>query len=72
MVYVYMSSTINILRNQIIERKTSNSNMYSELDLIKLLFADKERELYEAIGNVSELTKQIDQLRKLNFFFHLN
>ena len=29
------------LRNQIIEQKTSNSNMYSELDLIKLLFVDK-------------------------------
>ena len=56
---------LNQLSNQIIEQKTSNSNMYSELDLIKLLFVDKERELYDAISKVSELTKQIDQLRKL-------
>ncbi len=51
------------LRQQIIEQKTSNSNMYSELDLIKLLFQNKENELYEAISKVSELAKQIDQLR---------
>ncbi len=53
------------LRNQLMEQKTSNSNMYSEVDLIKNLFADKERELYDAISKVSELTKQIDQLRKI-------
>ena len=53
------------LRNQILEYKLSNSNMYSELDLIKSLFTEKERELVKAIGKVSELTKQIDQLRKI-------
>jgi hypothetical protein len=51
------------LRHQIIEQKTSNSNMYSELDLIKLLFQNKENELHEAISKVSELAEQIDQLR---------
>ena len=53
------------LRNQILEYKLSNSNMYSELDLIRSLFSEKERELYKAISKVSELTKQIDQLRKI-------
>ena len=53
------------LRNQILEYKLSNSNMYSELDLIKSLFTEKERELYKALSKVSELTKQIDQLRKI-------
>lgn len=53
------------LRNQIIKHKLSNSNMNSELELIKSLFSKKERELCDAIKNVSELTKQIDQLRKI-------
>ena len=53
------------LRNQILEYKLSNSNMYSELDLIKSLFNEKERELYKAINKVAELTKQIEQLRKI-------
>ena len=53
------------LRNQILEYKLSNSNMYSELDLIKSLFTETERDLVKAIGKVSELTKQIEQLRKI-------
>jgi hypothetical protein len=53
------------LRNQIIANKVSNTNMYSELDLIKSLFSEKERELYNAINKVAELTKQIEQLRKI-------
>ena len=55
---------LKILRNHIIEKRTANSYMYTQLDLIKLLFVDKERELHDAISKVSELTKQIDQLRK--------
>ena len=47
------------LRNQILEYKLSNSNMYSELDLIKSLFSEKDRELVKAISKVTELTKQI-------------
>lgn len=53
------------LRNQILEYKLSNANMYSELDLIKSLFDQKERELFGAISKVAELSKQIEQLRKL-------
>lgn len=53
------------LRNQILEYKLSNSNMYSELDLIKNLFEQKERELYQSINKVAELTKQIEQLRRI-------
>lgn len=60
------------LRNQILEYKLSNSNMYSELDLIKNLFEQKERELFCAIGKVSELSKQIEQLRKLKQKNHQN
>jgi apoptosis-stimulating of p53 protein 1 len=56
------------LRNQILKHKLSNSNMSSELDLIKSLFSKKERELCEAVKNVAELTKQIDQLRKIKTF----
>ena len=53
------------LRNQILKHKLSNSNMSSELELLKSLFGKKERELCEAIKSVSELTKQIEQLRKI-------
>ena len=53
------------LRNQILKHKLSNSNMSSELELLKSLFSKKERELCEAIKSVSELTKQIEQLRKI-------
>jgi hypothetical protein len=53
------------LRNQILEYKLSNSNMYSELDLIKSLFEQKERELFAAASKCAELSKQIEQLRKL-------
>lgn len=60
------------LRNQILEYKLSNSNMYSELDLIKNLFEQKERELFCAISKVSELSKQIEQLRKLKQKNHQN
>lgn len=56
------------LRNQILKHKLSNSNMSSELDLIKSLFGKKERELCDAVKNVAELTKQIDQLRKIKNF----
>ena len=51
------------LRNQILEYKLSNSNMYSELDLIKSLFSEKERELVKAISKVTELTKQIGECK---------
>merc|ERR1712127_637116 len=60
------------LRNQILKHKLSNSNMSSELDLIKSLFAKKERELCDAVKNVAELTKQIDQLRKIKNFSNNN
>ena len=56
------------LRNQILKHKLSNSNMSSELELIKSLFSKKERELCDAIKNVAELTKQIEQLRKIKSF----
>lgn len=53
------------LRNQIVEYKLSNANMYSELDVIKSLFEQKERDLYSAASRVTELNKQVEQLRKL-------
>jgi len=57
------------LRNQILEYKLSNSNMYSELDLIKSLFSEKERELVKAISKVTELTKQIGKTQISSFVY---
>lgn len=36
----------------------------SELDSIKALFTEKEKELSVAVSKVEELTKQLDELRK--------
>jgi ankyrin repeat protein len=53
------------LRKKLIEHKLSDSNMYSEVELIKLLLSNKENELYEASSKVNEIKKQIEQLRKI-------
>ena len=37
----------------------------SELEVLKQIFLDKEHELTAALGKVDELTKQLDQLRKI-------
>ena len=53
------------LKTQLLDNKLNNANMFSELDLIKNLFSDKERDLYKAINKVNELNKQIEQLKRL-------
>lgn len=50
------------LRSQLLDSKLSNSNMCSELDLIKTLFKDKEKDLTWAMNKVEELKRQIEQL----------
>ncbi len=37
----------------------------SELEILKQVFLDKEHELTIALNKVDELTKQLDQLRKI-------
>jgi hypothetical protein len=37
----------------------------NELEILKQIFLDKEHELTSALSKVDELTKQLDQLRKI-------
>ena len=46
------------LRNQILKHKLSNSNMSSELDLIKSLFSKKERDLCDAVSSNNEINRE--------------
>ncbi len=55
---------LKTLQNQIHQQKISNS-FESELEILKQIFLNKEHELTIALNKLDELTKQLDQLRKL-------
>ncbi len=44
---------------------SSSSFLANELEILKQIFLDKEHELTIALNKVDELTKQLDQLRKI-------
>lgn len=52
------------LQNQIKQQKMSNS-FENELEILKKIFRNKEHELTISLNKLDELTKQLDQLRKL-------
>ena len=53
------------------KKKSQNCNLHfdllsaNELEILKQIFLDKEHELSIALTKVDELTKQLDQLRKI-------
>ncbi|CAF0784878.1 unnamed protein product [Didymodactylos carnosus] len=53
------------LKTQINEQRNSNSTLATELEILKSIFSEKEHELTQAVSKVDELTKQLDQLRKM-------
>ena len=53
---------INLIRKK---RIFSSFFSASELEILKQIFLDKEHELTIALSKVDELTKQLDQLRKI-------
>ncbi|CAF0765090.1 unnamed protein product [Rotaria sordida] len=56
---------LKTLQNQINQQKNSNSTIEDELEVLKQIFLNKEQELTIILNKVDELTKQLDQLRKL-------
>ncbi|CAF4330878.1 unnamed protein product [Rotaria sp. Silwood2] len=56
---------LKTLQNQINQQRNSNSTLANELEILKQIFFDKEHELTVALNKVDELTKQLDQLRKI-------
>lgn len=55
---------LRALRGQVNDYKSSNNNLSAELDQIKTLFNEKEKELTLAVGKVDELSKQLEDIRK--------
>ncbi|CAF4758755.1 unnamed protein product [Rotaria sp. Silwood1] len=56
---------LKTLQNQINQQKYSNSTIENDLEILKKIFLNKEQELTITLNKVDELTKQLDQLRKL-------
>ncbi|GBN04573.1 Apoptosis-stimulating of p53 protein 1 [Araneus ventricosus] len=54
---------LRALRGQVEQQKTNNDNLGTELDSIRALFCEKEKELNLAVSKVDELTRQLDEIR---------
>lgn len=51
------------LRGQVEQQKASNGNLNYELESIKALFNEKEKELAMAVTKVEEMTRQLEEIR---------
>ncbi|KAL3874549.1 hypothetical protein ACJMK2_037540 [Sinanodonta woodiana] len=54
---------LRALRGQVEQHKTSNENLNSELEAIKALFNEKEKEFAMAVTKVEEMTRQLEEIR---------
>lgn len=64
---------LRALRGQVDLQKTYNVSLGNDLDSIRALFSEKEKELTLAVAKVEALTRQLEELRRdrranLNFF----
>ncbi|XP_023227401.1 apoptosis-stimulating of p53 protein 1-like isoform X1 [Centruroides sculpturatus] len=57
---------LRALRGQVGQQRANNSNLTAELDSVRALFNEKEKELSVAVAKVEELTKQLEELRQGN------
>nr|XP_023014053.1 apoptosis-stimulating of p53 protein 2 isoform X2 [Leptinotarsa decemlineata] len=55
---------LRALRGQVDHQKQNNISLTSDLDSIRALFNEKEKELSLAVAKVEELTKQLEELRR--------
>ena len=55
---------LRALRGQVDSNKLSNAALTSDLDSIRALFNEKEKELSLAVAKVEELTHQLEELRR--------
>jgi hypothetical protein len=58
---------LRALRGQVSEHKSNNNNLSAELETIKALFNEKEKELSVAVNKVEHLTHQLTDLRNGQF-----
>ncbi|XP_023221723.1 apoptosis-stimulating of p53 protein 1-like isoform X1 [Centruroides sculpturatus] len=57
---------LRTLNGQVEQQRANNNKLSSELESVRLLFAEKEKELSSAIQKVGDLTLQLDELRQGN------
>lgn len=57
---------LRALRGQAEQQRASNHNLTAELESIRALFNEKEKELSLAVAKVEELTRQLEELRQGN------
>ncbi|XP_072031514.1 LOW QUALITY PROTEIN: apoptosis-stimulating of p53 protein 1-like [Amphiura filiformis] len=55
---------LRALRGKVDTTKTTNNNLSTELDTVRTLFTEKEKELVAAVAKVEELTHQLEDLKK--------
>ncbi|EEB13253.1 apoptosis stimulating of P53, putative [Pediculus humanus corporis] len=55
---------LRALRGQVDQDKISNGTLTSDLDTIRALFNEKEKELSLAVAKVEELTRQLEELKR--------
>ncbi|XP_046663876.1 apoptosis-stimulating of p53 protein 1 isoform X3 [Homalodisca vitripennis] len=55
---------LRALRGQVDQNKLNNASLTSDLDSIRALFNEKEKELSVAVAKVEELTRQLEELRR--------
>ncbi|CAG9855657.1 unnamed protein product [Phyllotreta striolata] len=55
---------LKTLRGQVDQQKENNNILSSDLDSIRALFNEKEKELSLAVAKVEELTRQLEELRR--------
>ncbi|XP_015594108.1 probable basic-leucine zipper transcription factor N isoform X2 [Cephus cinctus] len=54
---------LRLLRSQTDQSRANNATLTSDLDCIRALFNEKEKELSLAVAKVEELTRQLEELR---------
>ncbi|XP_071572241.1 uncharacterized protein [Temnothorax nylanderi] len=54
---------LRLLRSQTDQSRVNNATLTSDLDCIRALFNEKEKELSLAVAKVEELTRQLEELR---------
>ncbi|XP_068085698.1 apoptosis-stimulating of p53 protein 1 [Anabrus simplex] len=55
---------LRALRGQVDQNKLNNASLTSDLDSIRALFNEKEKELSLAVAKVEELTRQLEELKR--------
>ncbi|XP_013787133.1 apoptosis-stimulating of p53 protein 1-like, partial [Limulus polyphemus] len=57
---------LRALRNHMDQHRVNNSNLGAELESVRALFNEKEKELSLAVAKVEDLTRQLEELRRGN------